>query len=101
MVIADGGFQANLDMLRANGISTAPEKLLARNGGTAVGEGFDLLGTSCQENDLRAAIEQTLREDPPDVSGGGVYCNFHVCLLVLRMSSRVVYERINDNQRSR
>ena len=40
VVIADGGFQANLDMLRANGVSPAPEKLLARNGGTAVGDGF-------------------------------------------------------------
>ena len=40
VVIADGGFQANLDMLRANGISPAPEKLLARNGGTAVGDGL-------------------------------------------------------------
>ena len=28
MVIADGGFQANLDMVRAFGISPAPEKLL-------------------------------------------------------------------------
>jgi fumarate reductase flavoprotein subunit len=42
VVIADGGFQANLDMLRANGISPAPEKLLARNGGTAVGDGLRL-----------------------------------------------------------
>ena len=40
VVIADGGFQANLDMLRANGVSPAPEKLLARNGGTAVGDGL-------------------------------------------------------------
>jgi fumarate reductase flavoprotein subunit len=39
-VIADGGFQANLDMLRANGVSSAPERLLARNGGTAVGDGL-------------------------------------------------------------
>jgi fumarate reductase flavoprotein subunit len=39
-VIADGGFQANLDMLRMNGVSPAPEKLLARNGGTAVGDGL-------------------------------------------------------------
>src|SRR5581483_10618145 len=35
VVIADGGFQANLDMVRSFGISPAPEKLLARNGGTA------------------------------------------------------------------
>ncbi len=39
-MIADGGFQANLDMLRTSGISPAPEKLLARNGGTAVGDGL-------------------------------------------------------------
>ena len=43
VVIADGGFQANLDMLRANGISSAPEKLLARNGGTAVGDGLRMV----------------------------------------------------------
>ncbi len=29
VVIADGGFQANLDMVRQSGISPAPEKLLA------------------------------------------------------------------------
>ena len=40
VVIADGGFQANLDMLRKSGISPAPEKLLARNGGTAIGDGL-------------------------------------------------------------
>jgi fumarate reductase flavoprotein subunit len=40
VVIADGGFQANLDMLRQSGVSSAPEKLLARNGGTAVGDGL-------------------------------------------------------------
>jgi fumarate reductase flavoprotein subunit len=39
VVIADGGFQANLDMIRAH-ISSAPEKLLARNGGTAMGDGL-------------------------------------------------------------
>jgi fumarate reductase flavoprotein subunit len=39
VVIADGGFQANLDMIRAH-ISSAPEKLLARNGGTATGDGL-------------------------------------------------------------
>jgi fumarate reductase flavoprotein subunit len=42
VVIADGGFQANPDMVRAFGISPAPEKLLARNGGTAVGDGIKL-----------------------------------------------------------
>jgi len=42
VVIADGGFQANLDMVRAFGISIAPEKLLARNGGTAIGDGIRL-----------------------------------------------------------
>ncbi len=42
VVIADGGFQANLDMVRAFGISPAPEKLLPRNGGTAVGDGIKL-----------------------------------------------------------
>jgi fumarate reductase flavoprotein subunit len=40
LVIADGGFQANHDMLRKGGVSPAPEKLLARNGGTAVGDGL-------------------------------------------------------------
>jgi fumarate reductase flavoprotein subunit len=40
VVIADGGFQANFDMLRSGGVSPAPEKLLARNGGTAVGDGL-------------------------------------------------------------
>jgi fumarate reductase flavoprotein subunit len=39
VVIADGGFQASLDMVRAH-ISPAPEKLLARNGGTATGDGL-------------------------------------------------------------
>jgi fumarate reductase flavoprotein subunit len=42
VIIADGGFQANLDMVRAFGISPAPEKLLPRNGGTAVGDGIKL-----------------------------------------------------------
>jgi fumarate reductase flavoprotein subunit len=42
VVIADGGFQANLDMVRGFGISPAPEKLLPRNGGTAVGDGIRL-----------------------------------------------------------
>ena len=40
VVIADGGFQANHDMLRKSGVSSAPEKLLARNGGTAIGDGL-------------------------------------------------------------
>jgi succinate dehydrogenase/fumarate reductase flavoprotein subunit len=39
LVIADGGFQAGLDMIRAH-ISPAPEKLLARNGETATGDGL-------------------------------------------------------------
>jgi fumarate reductase flavoprotein subunit len=39
VVIADGGFQANFDMIRAH-ICPAPEKLLARNGGTAIGDGL-------------------------------------------------------------
>src|SRR5262245_22894823 len=39
VVIADGGFQADFDMIRAH-ISAAPEKLLARNGGTATGDGL-------------------------------------------------------------
>jgi fumarate reductase flavoprotein subunit len=39
VVLADGGFQANLDMVRAH-ISAAPEKLLQRNGGTATGDGL-------------------------------------------------------------
>jgi fumarate reductase flavoprotein subunit len=41
VVIADGGFQANLDMIRAH-ISVAPEKLLARHGGTATGDGLSM-----------------------------------------------------------
>jgi fumarate reductase flavoprotein subunit len=39
VVIADGGFQANLDMIREY-IASAPEKLLQRNGGTAMGDGL-------------------------------------------------------------
>ena len=39
VVIADGGFQADFDMIRAH-IASAPEKLLARNGGTATGDGL-------------------------------------------------------------
>jgi fumarate reductase flavoprotein subunit len=38
-VIADGGFQANLDMIRQH-ITPAAEKLLQRNGGTAMGDGL-------------------------------------------------------------
>ena len=45
-MIADGGFQANLDMVRGFGISPAPEKLLARNGGTAVGDGLRMAQSS-------------------------------------------------------
>jgi fumarate reductase flavoprotein subunit len=39
VVIADGGFQANLEMIGAY-ISRAPDKLLQRNGGTATGDGL-------------------------------------------------------------
>jgi fumarate reductase flavoprotein subunit len=39
VVIADGGFPAGLDLIRAH-ICAAPEKLLARNGGTATGDGL-------------------------------------------------------------
>src|ERR1700730_14171563 len=39
VAIADGGFQSSFDMIRAH-ISAAPEKLLARNGGTATGDGL-------------------------------------------------------------
>ena len=39
IVIADGGFQASFDMIRAH-ICAAPEKLLARNGGSATGDGL-------------------------------------------------------------
>jgi fumarate reductase flavoprotein subunit len=56
IVIADGGFQANLDMVRAYGISPAPERLLARNGGTAVGDGIKLaqsLGGAITENGMK------------------------------------------------
>ena len=56
VVVADGGFQANLDMVRANGISPAPERLLQRNGGTAIGDGIRLaqsLGAAITEQDMR------------------------------------------------
>jgi fumarate reductase flavoprotein subunit len=39
VVIADGGFTANTDMLREH-IGPAPEKLIVRNGGTAMGDGL-------------------------------------------------------------
>src|SRR5262249_60727908 len=39
VVIADGGFQASFEMIRAH-ICRAPEKLLARNGGSATGDGL-------------------------------------------------------------
>ena len=39
VVIADGGFQASAEMIRAH-ICRAPEKLLARNGGSATGDGL-------------------------------------------------------------
>jgi fumarate reductase flavoprotein subunit len=39
VVIADGGFQAGIDLIRAH-ICAAPEKLLARNGGSATGDGL-------------------------------------------------------------
>jgi fumarate reductase flavoprotein subunit len=42
VVLADGGFQANPEMVRQYGISPAPEKLLPRNGGTAAGDGIRL-----------------------------------------------------------
>jgi len=39
VVVADGGFQANADLVRAH-ISPAPEKLLRRYGGESVGDGL-------------------------------------------------------------
>jgi fumarate reductase flavoprotein subunit len=39
VVIADGGFQASLDLIREH-ITAAAEKLLQRNGGTATGDGL-------------------------------------------------------------
>jgi fumarate reductase flavoprotein subunit len=39
VVIADGGFQANLDMVREH-ITPAADRLLQRNGGTATGDGL-------------------------------------------------------------
>jgi fumarate reductase flavoprotein subunit len=39
VVIADGGFQASFDLIRAH-ICAAPEKLLARNGDSATGDGL-------------------------------------------------------------
>jgi fumarate reductase flavoprotein subunit len=71
VLVADGGFQANLDMVRGFGISPAPEKLLARNGGTAVGDGLILaqsLGAAVTEGGMnniyghlhaRAAMDTT------------------------------------------
>jgi fumarate reductase flavoprotein subunit len=56
VVIADGGFQANHDMIRSFGISPAPEKLLARNGGTAIGDGIRLaqsLGAAVTDGDMK------------------------------------------------
>ena len=59
VVIADGGFQANLDMIRAYGISPAPDKLLARNGGTAIGDGMRWRSRSAPPSPTRH--EQLLR----------------------------------------
>jgi fumarate reductase flavoprotein subunit len=39
VVIADGGFQASLDLIREH-ITPGAEKLLQRNGGTAIGDGL-------------------------------------------------------------
>ena len=39
VVIADGGFQANKEMVREH-ISAAPDKLVQRHGGTAMGDGL-------------------------------------------------------------
>ena len=39
VVIADGGFQANTDMVREH-ISPTPDRLLQRHGGTATGDGY-------------------------------------------------------------
>jgi fumarate reductase flavoprotein subunit len=39
VIIADGGFQANLDMIRQP-MTATPDKLLQRNGGTAMGDGL-------------------------------------------------------------
>ena len=39
VVIADGGFQANTEMVREH-ISPAPDRLLQRHGGTAMGDGY-------------------------------------------------------------
>ena len=39
VVIADGGFQANAEMVREH-ISPAPDRLLQRHGGTAIGDGY-------------------------------------------------------------
>lgn len=39
VVIADGGFQANAEMVREL-ISSAPDRLLQRHGGTAMGDGY-------------------------------------------------------------
>jgi fumarate reductase flavoprotein subunit len=39
IVIADGGFQANAEMVREH-ISPAPDRLLQRHGGTATGDGY-------------------------------------------------------------
>jgi fumarate reductase flavoprotein subunit len=41
VLIADGGFQANLDLLRRF-VSPAPERLLQRNAGTGTGDGLQM-----------------------------------------------------------
>jgi fumarate reductase flavoprotein subunit len=53
VVIADGGFQANLDMIRTH-ITPAADKLLQRNGGTATGDGLRMAqALGAQISDLR------------------------------------------------
>jgi fumarate reductase flavoprotein subunit len=87
VIIADGGFTSNLDMLRASGVSPAPEKLLARNGGAAVGDGIRMaqeLGAAINANGMnnfyghlhnRDAMESTAHWPRPvtdDLAAAGI-----------------------------
>jgi fumarate reductase flavoprotein subunit len=89
VVIADGGFTSNPDMLREYGVSAAPEKLLARNGGAAVGDGLRMaqaLGAQISEgmNNIyghlhnRAAMQSTKHWPRPvtdDLAAAGIVIN--------------------------
>ena len=56
VVIADGGFPAGFELIRAH-ICPAPEKLLARNGASATGDGLRMAQAI-------GASDQTIKEKP-------------------------------------